>query len=184
MSHRVAFLIVIWCICFSFASCKEKYGPGPECERNKNRVVAEYGEKIGKKYDMNLIRFRQVIRGTEISEKYGMSFISHKKITLEEGRVFALSLFNDFSQMLETNPVIQTYIEEFTKIIKTSPCDASQKTISLKITYWDEQMDRRFPPYLAAIIFSEGKFNYYEADPKTQELHLVLSESYDDLAHG
>lgn len=175
---RKLILTIIGLITLCFISCEGKYHSGPEYERNKDQTIDDFGQKVEKKYNMELISVICVIEGA--SERYAMSFISNKKISLEEGRSTGLSLFDEFLEMLQKDDKVKTYVEESLKGGTKRPVKPSGETISLKITYWDENVDRRFPPYLAAIIFSEERFNYYEANPKTQELRLVLSESYED----
>ncbi len=56
----------------------------------------------------------------------------------------------------------------------------NRNLIGVKIAYWDENVTRPKAPFLSEIDFYEDKFRYFEADPKTQALTLVLEESYED----
>ena len=52
--------------------------------------------------------------------------------------------------------------------------------IGFKIAYWDKNVERPQAPHLAEIRFIGRILYYYEADPKTQALRLVLQEPYDE----
>jgi hypothetical protein len=173
MNH-IKFFIFLAFIASFLLGCAGKYGYGPEVELNKTRVIDNFGQEIGKKYGMKLIAFRFVTNSP--LERYGMSFISNKKVTLEEGQQLARAIYKEFLNVLTNNPVIDAYIAEASKQIPSLDWIPSKKTLGFKITYWDEKVDRQFPPHLAAIVFCEGTFNYYQADPETQKLHLVFSD--------
>jgi hypothetical protein len=50
-----------------------------------------------------------------------------------------------------------------------------------RIVFWDKEMDRPKPPYIAEILFQDSHFYFYDADPQTQELRLVLKAPYEQV---
>lgn len=95
--------------------------------------------------------------------RYCAHFTSDKKLELSAGRKFALPLAHDFLHML-----------------CESKLHYNPNRLGLKIDFWDKNMNRPQKPYIAQITFSHGMFSYYQADPSTEALRLVLRESFSD----
>ena len=53
------------------------------------------------------------------------------------------------------------------------------KNIGIKVGYWNKEIDRSQPPYLAEIQFFDGAFHYYYENKETHELELAFEESYE-----
>lgn len=166
-----------------FAGQKERYQDytGPIKTQVMLKVVDSFGEELAKKNDMFFHGVGNITDNRNI--QYGLIFHDFHKLTLDEGRIFATTLFNEFFGKLSTNFIIDdynTYLREYSK-----KCTGTQllgpkilpEQAGFYITYWDENMDRLQKPYLAQILFCDGAFHYYEADPQTQLPVLVFKES-------
>lgn len=114
----------------------------------------------------------------KINDTSSVIFNSDKQLELDAARKFALPIVDDFVHMLSECPIERakkkncqnSYIQDEPQVHK----------ISLKIAFWDENVERPHKPYLAEILFSKGIFYYYYANPKTQKLKLVSQESYEE----
>lgn len=103
------------------------------------------------------------------------------KETIESGRALAVAFVQAYVKELQTNKDITAYYEfQCKKWPELFSGQIGLKNILVRIAFWDEEVERPQVPYLAEIGFRHGKFQYYQADPKTQGLQLVLEESYDD----
>ena len=113
---------------------------------------------------------------------------SSEKMGLNEGRRSATDLLAAFITMLRTDKRIQTYLTSTDNDpyyqgrpgVRPKINVRGINNIGLRIDFWDENVDRIMPPYLAQIIFEGGNFYYYEGDPETLELKLISKESYQE----
>ena len=51
--------------------------------------------------------------------------------------------------------------------------------ISIRLSFWDENIDRQPEPYIAEVRLCDQKLRYYTAD-EGQVLHLAFEESFDE----
>jgi len=170
---------------FSRPTKEEKYF-GPAIERKMLWDLDSFGKKIAEKHGMV---FHRAGDPTEIPNNnimYGLIFFDDHMKSLQEGRLFAASFMEEFVQKLHGSSTIKSYHEYYNERFKNwkgfppfTP-EPVPEQMCLKIGYWDDKFDRPQKPLLAEILFVEGFFHYYEADPETLSLKLVLKESYAD----
>lgn len=166
-----------------FEELAERYQQytGPAKTQVMLRVVDSFGEELAKKNDLIFHGVGNITGNQNI--QYGLIFHDFHKLTVDEGRIFAITLFNEFFDKLQNNSIIHnynTYLQEYYKKIKSTQLIGPEilpEQAGFYITYWNENMDRLQKPYLAQILFSDGIFHYYEADPQTQLPVLVFKES-------
>lgn len=115
------------------------------------------------------------------TDSFGLWVTGKTKETIESGRALAVAFIQAYVKELQTNKDITAYYElQCKKWPDLFSGQIGLKNILVRIAFWDEDVERPQVPYLAEIDFRHGKFQYYQADPKTQSLQLVLEESYDD----
>lgn len=115
------------------------------------------------------------------TDSFGLWVTGKTKETIESGRALAVAFIQAYVKDLQTNKDITAYYEfQCKKWPDLFSGQIGLKNILVRIAFWDEEVERPQVPYLAEIDFRHGKFQYYQADPKTQSLQLVLEESYDD----
>ena len=159
---------------------------GPTYERNMLWELDKYSEQVAKKYGMTFHRAGNPTYVSCDKVTYGLDFFDDHMKSLDAGRVFAATLVGNFLSELRSNLEITQYHKhnnECHKNWKGRPPltpEPVPEQMCLKIGYWDEKFDRPQRPLLAQILFVEGFFHYYEADPETQRLKLVLKESYEE----
>jgi hypothetical protein len=158
---------------------------GPPDERALNWELDAFGHEIAKQYGMKFHKVGSILESR--FAYYGLIFQDfHHLITLDEARIMATTVIENFWKKLQNNPVVLKNIEARNEEViryngKTIlPNTAQFNDVALRIDFWDENVERPSSPYIAQIIFSEGLFYYYEADPKTQELKLVFKEPYEE----
>jgi hypothetical protein len=149
-----------------------------EEERSLHYAVDVIGEVIGNSYNMRCISAK--VASDKRSEIYGLSFYSKEKITLDQARLIGPAVYNFFSHALKNFVNLDNFVAVMSQRVPDISWAPSETTITLKITYWNEEMEYQSSPYLAAITYTGETFAYYEADPKTQKLCLLFSESNKD----
>ncbi len=131
----------------------------------------KYGLQVAEKNQMQLLLVGSV---NDVYSDYCMLFTSNKQMSLEQGKGLAVPIAKNYLEMILRDPSVKDYVAN-----KRGKAPQANN-IGLKITFWDHNVDRPKPPYLAEIMLSKGVFHYYEAEPKTQSLKLVTSEPYEE----
>jgi hypothetical protein len=157
---------------------------GPNEERSFNWFLDNHCQKFAKKQSLGFIRVGDFTDASIISH-YSGSFVSSKKLNLNEGRILAANLFEHMYPTLQQSFEAKSFRVYLRKLREEMhypivPENIEPKELCFKIVFWDDNIDRIMPPHLAQILLLDGVFSYYEADPKTQELRLVLQEPYEE----
>lgn len=159
--------------------CENKYS-GPQYEADLYQMIDDYTTAYGKKNNSELIH----VGNFAFQSKrliFGVWLRSYATEDLQQGRIRAIMFVNDFYTMLQQNKLAHIYFEESKRYHPPEGVDKiNLKSIGIKIAYWDKQVNRPQPPYLAEITFLDKKFHYFQADPETQALKLVFEETYED----
>ena len=138
-----------------------------------------YAREVGKAKGLELLVVGNVTDAMGIA--YCLMMRSAKSMTYDEARPFAIGLVEDFWQMLHKIPEVQGYMDLRVRESRDSYTrELSLKNVGYRLTFWDKEVNRPLPPYVAEVLFVAGTFYYYEADPKTQALRLIHKESYDE----
>ena len=174
-SVYLSFLLLI---VFATTSCEKKYC-GPPYEIKYYEMTEGYVKKYFKNNDIELIHIGDFTY-PEDRIMFGLWLRSYASESIEEGRVRAVAFLNDWVKMMQHNEKAKMYFEESKRYHRPVPASLDHQITGLKIAYWDKSVNRPKAPYLAEIVFCKGVFRYYEAEPDTQALRLVLEESYDE----
>ena len=159
-----------------FSSSDNPYQP----THDKAAAVREFGEAYGKNHS---VKFLLAANPTNDERVHGYDLLmnSSEKISVDDGRKCATDFFVAFITMLRTDKRVKSYLDYTDKDECYRNRDVREiRNVGFRIDFWDENVDRIMPPYLAQIMFEGGNFYYYEADPKTLELQLVRKESYQE----
>ena len=176
---------VLYCVlaigCVSFVGCVGQLSPKEE---------DVYVEKRSSEAVKNFIKYYQGGRFTCIStgsfclpdEAIFKIWVTAKtQETVQSGRALAFAFTKDYLAELQNNKdTSKWYAYECESMPKRYSGRLGLKYVGVRIAFWDENVERPKAPYLAEIDFYGDKFRYYEADPKTKALKLVLEESYED----
>ena len=168
---------------------KTKYTSGPEPCKKMYWILDDYGEQVAEKEDLLFHRTGVFLEhgSPNVGDVwYGLMFQSDRKLTLDEGQLYAATLVADFLKMLQTDPRILEYHTWDNSGYKNCKCPPfltpapDIRQVCWKLAFWDENVNRPQAPYLAEIRFEHSEFLYFVADPHTQALQLVKKESYQD----
>lgn len=109
-----------------------------------------------------------LVNGTQT--QWSVHWVSDDSLNLEQAKQLASSIYDAFWKEVSTNPAfeaeLQLRAQELPKIGKK----IIPEMIGFKINFWDKNVNRYKPPYIAQIKLSDGILSYYFADPLTQEL--------------
>jgi hypothetical protein len=181
MNKNYAFtpLILVALTLLTADACEKKKPPyiGPKAETEMDWAIDQYGTKVARS------RGLRMIHGGDPSSPnkflFTLSFKGDKKLTLDEGRVLAADMVEDFWDMLQDDPVQKKYVRTRRKEVLDYPEGLPIDRVRLKISFWDMNGERYSSPYLAEIIFTNSTFNYFETAPNSKKRTLVFKEPYD-----
>ncbi len=173
-------LLMIFMAAFLLSCARMRVCPQTSMEY----AIYRYGLNVAKTNDMKLLIVGDVTEPKPVGKGdypvYCMSFSSLENHTLDKARVFATNLVNQFEHQLKQEPTVRVYAKSIQEFVDDFPLEPELRLVGYKIAYWDENFERRQAPLMAEMQFYHEKFHYYQADPKTQALHLVFEESYED----
>lgn len=139
-----------------------------------------FSHKMAKKYNLELlVTGTGTIVDSHIAN-WVVSYLSHDQLSLHQVRPIITSMAKELYQLITTDPKFlnyqnlqnQDYQEPL--IPKLDP-----DRIGIKITFWDQNMDRMKQPAIAQVIFNDKTITYFFADPQTQALVDPIVETLD-----
>lgn len=110
---------------------------------------------------------------------WAMSLVDPKAANIDQSRINAVKFADDFLKTVYSNRIFSKFIAKKNTRAKNK-INFDANLIGFKITYWDENVDRRLPPHVAHVKFANSKFYYYYADPKTQYLGEPIVETMEE----
>lgn len=120
--------------------------------------------------------FEHFPKGTD----FGVWVTAKTKETIQSGRVLACTFTKAYYTELQKNEYTLKWYECLREFLPNRYTPTlTLKNVGLRLAFWDEAVERPKAPYLAEIDFYDNRFYYYEADPQTQSLKLVLDETYE-----
>ena len=182
-SYRLGLLLLLFCALFPvFCKRQEPKYQGPRIEWELFWKIDHFVTSYESPQELELINIGNFNVNLD-TENYLVGVWVRKCTpqTLEDGRTYAIQFVQQYYQLLQESAQTQEYIDGVHKSYPEKyPFDKLvPQYAGVKIAYWDSSSNRPPLPYLAEITFTDGKFRYYQADPETQALCLVLEESYD-----
>ncbi len=99
---------------------------------------------------------------------WAINLVDHKQLTLDEARVEILSVFDNYKQLTVDNPNFMKTYQVYTET-NGDPLFNETK-IGIKLAFWDENVDRPRPPYVAQIRVAKGEIKYFFVADETQRL--------------
>ena len=111
------------------------------------------------------------------SPQLTFALASERQITLEEAQKLLKTCVSSFLKAVVPNRDVQRFVRdyEFAREKKFKI-----QAIGVRISFWDEKVRRRMPPYIADMQFFEGAYHYYQSNEK-QELVEIYSEPIEPL---
>ena len=177
----ISLFVVLTVTCLFLQSCNSSRYNG--LEKQMHLSLDRYGNALAKKNNMKLLIVGDVTDARKTSlifPSYCLSLFSKDKTTLDEGRVLAARLVEEFWDMLKQDVEVKKYAQVVHEKMASFPLDVPLEKVGYKISFWDQNIDRIQKPYLAEIHFYHKKFRYYVANEETQEVELIFEETYED----
>ena len=165
--------VLVTCLC----GCHGTYYDGRPEEMALGWSLDRCGECLAGTHDMTFLFVGNVSYNHDVL--YSLAFSSQKNLTLAEGRKLASDVTKEFWSMLQDSESVQRHLE----LLQSTNLNVNKEKVDLarvafRIGFWDDDVNRPKPPSLAAIFLVNKMFYYYQADPETQGLRLVLKEPY------
>ena len=147
------------------------------------RSLTAFGRALADEYGMKFLFVGDVTDNPPDSSTvyYCLNFSSPKRMNLEEGQALAKDVARKFGEWLRQDQAVKRQLDVLRRVGVPVEEQPSLARAAFRIDFWDERVDRQMPPLLAEIFFVQGTISYYQADPETQELRLVLKEPYDGV---
>ncbi len=110
------------------------------------------------------------------SGRWLVNMVSRKPQTVEDVRPLIRELVYEYLYLLyHRSYFLDSVALDYIPILR-------DELMGFRLSFWDRNMERVMPPYLAEVHFYDGKIVYYQADPTTLTLtDPVLIESIADL---
>lgn len=175
----VAVISLFWLYVLVHKATKSKYN-GPQYSTDVQWMIDDFTTQWCKTHNAELIdigNFREKSSNIE----YGFWLRSYSSQPLPEAQHDAKALVASFWNMLENDKRTLVYFEKTKRTIREHLREKlSVGLVGVKIAYWDKDENRPLPPYVAEVVFYDNTFYYYQADPETQALKLILVEPYNE----
>jgi len=170
----IALFFTFSIISSSLASANVYYNTGPKYDREPRNTLSKAAIAVGSPYHLKLIAAGLGdVAGAQNSNvtPWGLLFTSSDKLTLDQAKPMVKNVTIKLLEKLYNDPCFANYSKEaLKKLPKGDYQPLSDKSIALRIDFWDENVDRPLYPYIAEIRLIEENLYYFYADPKTQGL--------------
>lgn len=140
-----------------------------DVDRGFNHLES-YGRQLAKQYGMDYIS-RGVGNIVDSMEVYwDLNLFSQQRLTIEQSRHIVVAFMTDFWNKLSRDEAILDDIQYNIREKLLPHQQMIPSALGLRLSFWDENVDRYPSPYVSRVVVAEGKVRYYMADPKDQSL--------------
>jgi len=153
-------IVLILLIAVTILGCQKTMNSTSQEEVKKKISFNEYGAEIAKTHHLNLL-FTDNFTAKE--KAFCLACTSNKLLTLQEGQILLRQVVADFlASLRQMDATREVVIED----------------IAIRITFFDEQVNRIPRPFLGQILLVDTMCYYYQKDEETPQLRLILKEKY------
>lgn len=163
------------CILLLSGCTSQKYS-GSEDTQAMYTSMHAHGEQTAKQLGMRFLFVGNVTDNQDVH--YCLSFTSNKQMSINQARPMGVCIIKDFLEMLEQDPTVIHYLSTKPTYLREDELP-SLDSIGFRINFLDKDQKQIEQPYLAQILFFDGRFHYYKRDAKTQGVRLIFEESYE-----
>lgn len=180
---------------FSFFSFTAHAASTPEARADKDQIKA--AKAIAKENKMTYLTkglSNIISRDKQDYSTWGIVWTCKEKLELDDAKALAIKVATSILDAVQNSPACMSYHKEAYIWLKTKsdgrPPELDPKKLeaaenrptindlSFRIAFWDENVERMLPPYIAEISFIEGKLYYHLANPTTLELEEPIIEPF------
>lgn len=112
--------------------------------------------------------------------RWSVSYMSNQTLTTDQVRPIITDMAKEVYHLVTTDPKFlneeNLLHEEYDEPLVSQ---IFPDRIGIKITFWDQNMDRMKQPAIAQVIFNDKTITYFFADPQTQALVDPIVETLD-----
>ena len=156
----------------TYSSTPERY------DNPSGEAMFRFAQKFGSGKGLYLAALGDAGGDFGLAFPFEIALWGHRQVNLKEARTLMTQLFNQFLQFLKTNKdVPERLIEERKLPRSTIDTDIPDgRHIALRLSFWDENIDRQPEPYIAEVRLYNQKIFYYTAD-ENQVIKVIHEES-------
>jgi hypothetical protein len=138
-------------------------------------------EELSEKYNMKYLNYSVGTLVDSYKVAWDISLMSRSILQIDEIRPIITNMIQDFTTKVYQDPLFQRGLDEMHAFYSDGSYDPelSPKRIGLRISFWDENMDRPSPPYVSLIKVLEGRIEYYQAN-EDQILKTPYVETFEE----
>ena len=143
--------------------------------------VFGFAKTISAKNNLNFVDLAPLEKQFGDYTPFEIAFWGTSQLTKDAARKLAAECSSEFLKFVQHDKRTLDFMSERSKNkrINDDATFPEVRHIGLRISFWDENIDRQPEPYIAEIRLYEGKFKYFTADDG-QRLVLVHEESFDE----
>jgi hypothetical protein len=144
-------------------------------------AVFEFAKILSAKTNLNFVDL--VPAESQFNDKtpFNMILWGTSRLMKDAARKLAVECSKEFLKFVQNDKRTLDYMVErsTSKYSHDEATFPEVRHIGLRISFWDENIDRQPEPYIAEIRLYDGKFKYFTADDG-QRLVLAYEETFDD----
>lgn len=161
---------------FFLTVCCSYVAPEVLEDRKARKHLDEFGEAWAKQHQMYYLGncTGGLVDSTDCG--WSVNFIDNHNTNLADAKVKAKALAEILWKRVASDPSFITVQKMHASHYSWASPNLSIERIGFKIAFWDENVERPLPPYIAQIQFRHGKLLYFYADPATQALKEPIVE--------
>jgi len=133
-----------------------------ECINQIKQLSKQFEEQYKTRYLQNFLN--NDVNRPDYS--FNLDLMIQKKMTIDEARPLIVSMIRQFWQLMKTNP---NFVSVRNYLV-SPPKQLTPNNIAIKLSFWDENMDRYHAPYVALIHAKYSEIAYYFTNPEDQFL--------------
>jgi hypothetical protein len=145
------------------------------------KFILDCGHTFCKKHNLIYVIDGEVGENKIAEFPLGYVFCGHQKLSLDDARKLAGDCSRYILQRFQKSKEISAFLQDRNTYSKTdhNGLIAESRHVSFRLSFWDEDINRREAPYIAEVRLLGNSLRYYTSD-EGQRLVLVHEESFDD----
>jgi hypothetical protein len=176
MSFKWQISIIVSILMLTLFNQSKCYAAGDEKSKNLEAFGKQLAKKNGLKFLIDGVG--TVVDSTDVY--WDMSFTSDRAMTIDDARPLVVSMIQDFWVKVNKDPIYKTELDKRHAFYTYVDPNITPQRLGFKLAFWDKNVDRPLPPYLAQIKVLKGVIQYYQANPKDQSFQPPIIETFQE----
>jgi len=151
------------------------------CNSKAGREVFKFAKEFCRKHQLDFVIQGTVGNNNYDSCPFSFALRGSQLLGLSDSKELALTCGKELLSFVQTNANILTVMKHRAKMFgEEDPATVPEpRHMGFRISFWDENFDRRKQPYIAEIRFMHEKFSYFIAD-EYQRLVLLHEDLWNE----